>query len=327
MNLKKPVRGMTRLPGQICDPRLQSFLMAQRSDIPDFRAAADKKNAALGDAGALKILERGRQWNLAPALKSGGAVIFPHVSVEVCGHHLAAGIHAAVDSGAPIVLAIGVLHALTDDLQDARVRVAAGGDVLSEPTQGIQGRGLPGREDWQCEFSMIHFEYLWGVEARRRTALGQAVPELVVRYPYLAGGRPHLLPGMAELQRLMAAGAVLLGTADPFHHGLAYGDIAETAKAPNEGGLELCHATVQAGFDMLGTGDYWGFNQHCVAAKSDGRDMGQTIRYLAQKPLTAEIHDIVWEDMSGPYQKPWPSWVSGALITLTPRGAVATDLH
>nr|MCW1966862.1 hypothetical protein [Anaerolineae bacterium] len=109
--------------------------------------------------------------------------------------------------------------------------------------------------------------------------------------------------------------------------GLAYGDSAEASKAPNAGGLELCRQTVEAGFAMLGAGDYWGFNQHCVSAKSDGRDMGQVVRYLLNTPLSATIHDILWEDMSGPYGKPWPSWVAGCLISLSSRARLATDLH
>jgi hypothetical protein len=84
---------------------------------------------------------------------------------------------------------------------------------------------------------------------------------------------------------------------------------------------------VQLGFDMLGAGDYWGFNQHCVIAKSDGRDVGQVIRYILNKPLATTIHEILWEDMSGPYGKPWPSWVAGCLLSLHPRDTKTTDLH
>jgi len=303
--------------------------MATRTDIPDFYSIIKSKNAALGDAGAYHVLDSAHgKWDFADVLRAGGAIIFPHLEIEVCGSHYAAAIRACMNSGAKKVLGVGVLHARTDELQAARVRVAQGADVTREAKWGMQGQGIVGTGDeWKTEFSMLAFQYLWDAEAKRRHAASQPVPELIVRYPYLCGGRPHILPGIAELQQLVNEGAVVVGTADPFHHGIAYGDAPEVARAPHEGGLDLCRATVQSGFDMLGAGDYWGFNQHCVDAKSDGRDMGQTVRYILNRSLSAEIHDITWDDMSVPYNKPSPSWVAGCLITLTPRDRRATDLH
>jgi hypothetical protein len=68
---------------------------------------------------------------------------------------------------------------------------------------------------------------------------------------------------------------------------------------------------------LLKLGDYWGYNQHCVSAKSDGRDVGQVLRYLLG-PLDGRILDLVWEDMAPLYDKPSPSWVAGALVGLIP---------
>jgi hypothetical protein len=301
--------------------------MSLRTDLPDFYTLTKQHNEAMSAAELATVMESGRKWDLVQVLKDRGAIIFPHFNIHQCGSHYAATIHACMNSGVQTVLGIGVLHARFDELQTARVRVANGADITQEPTWGMQGAGLASLTHWQTEFSMISFEHLWHFEAARRREAGLPVPELIVRYPYLAGGRPHILPGIAELQQIVANGAVVVGTADPFHHGLAYGDSIEASKAPNEGGLELCRATVEAGFAMLGAGDYWGFNQHCVSAKSDGRDMGQVLRYILNTPLKAEIHDILWEDMSGPYGKPWPSWVAGCLISLTPRPRLSTDLH
>ena len=297
--------------------------MTQRGGIPDFKAAALRSQVELGEPAALRLLDAGRAWDLAPALRERGGLIFPHVSIEVCGHHLAAAIHACLDSGAPKVLAVGVLHALSDGLQAARVRVAQGGDVSREESWGIQGPGLDGRQDWQSEFSMLNFQFLWATELKRR---GIAGPELIVRYPYLAGGRPHILPGISELQALVAEGAVVVGTADPFHHGLAYNDPPDRALFADAGGLALGRMRIQEGLDLLRAGDYWGYNQHCVDAKSDARDVGQVIRYLLGS-MRGQIHDLVWEDMTGPYGKPAPSWVAGALISLTPTAGAASDLH
>jgi hypothetical protein len=281
-------------------------------DIPDFKAMAAQEHARLGEAGAIRLLDAGRAWNLAPTLREGGAVIFPHTSIEVCGHQIAAAVHACLDSGAERVLAIGVLHALTQALEDARVRVAHGADVTLEPAWGIQGPGLEGREDWRNEFSLSNFFFLWREEIKRR---GIAGPELVVRYPYLAGGRPHILPGIEELQTIVRD-AVVVATADPFHHGVGYGEPPETALAPQEGGLDLARQRIEEGLELLRMGDYWGYNQHCVSAKSDARDAGQALRYLLG-PLEGRILDLVADDMAPAYGKPDPTWVAGALIELT----------
>ena len=42
------------------------------------------------------------------------------------------------------------------------------------------------------------------------------------------------------------------------------------------------------GIGILEKGDYWGYNQHCVEAKSDARDAGQVFRYL-RGPMTGLI--------------------------------------
>lgn len=280
-------------------------------DIPDFKSKSVQEHMELGQAGALELLDAGRAWNLAPTLQAGGAIIFPHLGIRACGHQIAAAVHACLDSGAERVLVLGVLHALTDELQDARVRVASGADVTQEAAWGIQGPGLNRREDWQAEFSLLNFIFLWETEVRRR---GIKPPELIVRYPYLAGGRPHILPGIDELQDVVRNG-VVMATMDPFHHGIGYGEPPETALFPDAGGLDLARRRINEGLAILKAGDYWGYNQHCAAAKSDGRDAGQVLRYLLG-PLDGHILDLVWGDMSGPYNAPAPTWVSGALVEL-----------
>ncbi len=107
------------------------------------------ERAALGVEGINDLLDRGRAWDLSGTLNAGGAVVFPHAGLPACGHQIAAAVHAALDSGAGRALVIGVLHALNDELEDARVRVANGADVTQEPTWGIQGPGLDTGDDWQ----------------------------------------------------------------------------------------------------------------------------------------------------------------------------------
>ncbi len=284
-----------------------------KRDLPDFKSRATSEHTRLGTDGAIRLLDAGRAWNLASTLQAGGGLIFPHAGLEACGHQVAAAVHACLDSEAERILVIGVLHALTQELEEARIRVAQGSDVTQEPCWGIQGPGIEGREDWYDEFSLLNFLFLWREETKRRRITG---PELVVRYPYLAGGRPDILPGIEELQDIVRD-AVVVATADPFHHGIGYGDPPEESLAPADGGLELARQRIEEGLELLRAGDYWGYNQHCVDAKSDARDAGQVLRYLLG-PLKGKILDIVSDDMTGPYNTPAPTWVAGALIELVP---------
>jgi hypothetical protein len=281
--------------------------------IPDFKAEAAKEQARLGEEGVVRLLNAGRTWDLGPTLRAGGAIIFPHVSIGVCGHQIAAAVHACLDSGADSILVIGVLHALTQELEEARVRVAQGGDVSKEPSWGIQGPGLNRRKDWREEFSLSNFLFLWHEETKRRGIKG---PEVVVRYPYLAGGRPEIMPGIEELQQIVRD-AVVVATADLFHHGIGYGEPPETALTPEDGGLRLARRRIEEGLALLSTDDYQGYNQHCVEAKSDARDAGQVLRHLLG-PLEGRILDLIWDDMAAIYNKPAPTWVAGVLVELLP---------
>lgn len=272
-----------------------------------------EERARLGDAGVSHLLDQGRKWKLVDTLNKGGAIVFPHAHLEVCGHQIAAAVHACLDSGADRVLVVGVLHALTDELQDARVRVAEGADVTKEASWGMQGPGLGGRDDWEREFSLSNFLFLWEEETKRR---GIAGPELILRYPYLAGGKPEIMPRIDELQSIVRDAAVVT-TADPFHHGIGYGDAPDRALYPDAGGLDLARKRVEEGLALLGKGDYWGYNQHCVDAKSDARDAGQITRYLLG-PLEGRIHDLVACDTTEMYDQPAPTWVAAALIELSP---------
>ncbi len=265
----------------------------------------------LGKRGINDLLERGKQWKLGATLKAGGSIIFPHAGLKDCGHQIAATVHACLDSGAERVLALGVLHAQNDEMQDARVRVADGAAVTKEKYWGIQGPGLAGREDWKNEFSMLNFMFLWDEEIKRR---GTKPPQLIVRYPYLAGGKPEILPGIKELQAI-AKGAIVVATTDAFHHGIGYDDPPDKALYPEKGGLDLARRTINEGMGILGKGNYWGYNQHCVSAKSDGRDVGQVLRYLLG-PLQGRIIDLTFTDTTDMYNAPPPTWVAAALVEL-----------
>src|SRR5690348_15878785 len=100
--------------------------------IPDFLAKSERDQARLGAEGAASLLDAGRAWYLAPVLSTGGSIIFPHATIDVCGHQIAAAVHACHDSGAPRVVVLGVLHSRNSELSEARSRVAAGGDAAAE---------------------------------------------------------------------------------------------------------------------------------------------------------------------------------------------------
>ena len=208
---------------------------------------------------------------------------------------------------------IGSFSDVTLATEAANAHVANGADVTKEPAWGIQGPGLDTGDDWRHEFSLANFLFLWMEECKRRNISG---PELILRYPYLAGGRPMILPGIAELQEI-AQDAVVVSTADPFHHGIGYGEPPETALHPERGGLELARRRINEGLEILGMGDYWGYNQHCVSAKSDARDAGQVMRYLLG-PLEGEILDLTYQDTTDMYNQPPPTWVATALMALRP---------
>ncbi|MBD3237655.1 MAG: hypothetical protein GF330_13195, partial [Candidatus Eisenbacteria bacterium] len=132
------------------------------SRLPDFRAAALEEAARLGPRGAARLLQQGtawsERWGLPETLRSGGALLFPHLGLARCGAHTAAVVCAALDAcqrfGQRRVLALGVLHARTRELEIARERVARAGDPAAEPSWGIQGPGATAmvrtaaRRDW-----------------------------------------------------------------------------------------------------------------------------------------------------------------------------------
>ena len=271
-----------------------------------------REHAELGEAGTLEHLERGRQWQLADTLNAGGVLVFPHAGVHDCGYQIAACVHAAFDSGADKVIVLSVLHAFTPAMEAARVAVAAGADPARFEFWGIQGPGLNGRNEWTGDHALISWRHFWAAELKRRGISNEKAPRVFERYPYLAGGKPEKLPGIEALARLMEEAAVV-STADPFHHGIGYGDAPEDTYDHDEAGLAHARDTIEAGIRILERGDYRAYNQHCVESKSDARDTGQVYRYL-RGPMRGQVLDISYTDSSVLYDQPKPTWVAGALI-------------
>ena len=285
----------------------------------DIHALYNQEHAELGDIGTGYHLGRGyelaKQHKLADTLKNQGVLVFPHAGVHDCGYQIAACVHAALDSGADSVLFISVLHAFTDEMEDARIRVAEGHPPSNEKHWGIQGptldgSNLAGRDEWQGDHAPMSWRHFWDVEVKRR-GLGNKAPQVIERFPYLAGGKPEELPNIKEIREL-AKDAVIVSTADAFHHGIGYGDSPQNSFAPDEEGLAKAKAKLEEGIRLLEKGDYWGYNQHCVEAKSDARDAGQVFRYL-RGDLKGEVIDLTYTDAASLYKQPPPTWVAAAL--------------
>ena len=270
----------------------------------------------MGERGTLERLERAREWDLAPTLAAGGVVVFPHAGVLDCGHQVAAAVHGCLDSGADRVVVISVLHAFTDEMQDARQRVSAGEDPVGVAVLGHPGSG---HRRARRVASRPLADQLPALLGGGDEAARDRGPEVVERYPYLAGGHPERLPGIDELATL-AEDAVIVSTADPFHHGIGYGDPPERALDPHEGGLELARTTIEEGIELLGRGDYAAYDAHCLEAKSDARDAGVVFRYLRGE-LRGEILDMTYTDAAALYESPDPTWVAAPLVEWRVRGA------
>ena len=282
----------------------------------DIHALYAREHAELGESGTLEHLKRAEQFKLADTLNAGGVLVFPHAGVQDCGYQVATCVQACLDSGADKVLVISVLHAFTDEMEQARRRVASGADVTGEKFWGIQGPGIDGRQEWTGDHALISWRHFWNAEVKRRGLSEKQIPQVIERYPYLAGGKPEILPGIEELQEL-AKNAVIVSTADAFHHGIGYGTPPEEAFHPDAEGLAKAQATIEAGMAILSKGDYPGYNQHCVEAKSDARDAGQVFRYLRGE-MRGKVIDITYSDATQLYNQPPPTWVAAALMEWTP---------
>jgi len=269
-----------------------------------------REHDALGDSGTYAILDEARRWDLSRTLADGGVVTFAHVNVADCGLHVAAAVNAALDSGADTVLAISVLHAFTEEMELARRDVSSGhGDPSRHPTWGIQGPGLEFRDEWQGDHAMRSLRHFWEAETRRRGILDR---RMIERYPFLAGGRPEELPNIDETAAI-AESAVIVATGDQFHHGIAYGTPDEEALELEPEGLIAARHSMEAGIELVEAGDHWGYDQHCVTAKSDDRDAAQLYRFLRGE-LDGRLIEIGASDATDLYDAPAPSWAAGGFI-------------
>jgi len=273
-----------------------------------------EQHAALTPAQVDDFLSQGAQWHLGDLLSAGGVVVFPHAAVLDGGHQVAAAVNAALDSGAGKILVVSVLHAWTAEMQEARNRLAGGEDLTNHPLRGIQGPELRNsREEWRLDHALISWRFFWNAACERR-GLDNPTRRPQVRevYPFLAGSQPQTLSNYEEVAK-WAEDAIIVSTADPFHHGIGYGDDNTTAHEPHEGGLDLARTSIEESNRLLAGANYDAFLQHCVLARNDARDAGPLFREL-KGPLQPTLLDLTSSDMALIYGAPPPTWVACALV-------------
>ena len=78
-------------------------------------------------------------------------------------------------------------------------------------------------------------------------------------------------------------------------------------------GLAAAAESIKQGIALIEQGDYWSYDQHCVVAKSDDRDVAQLFRFL-RGPLTGRLLDIGWSDSTELYGQPSPTWAAGGFM-------------
>lgn len=281
---------------------------------PDWRTIYTRQHASLSPQQMDHFFEQGRHWQLAPILQAGGVVVFPHAAVQDCGHHTAATVEAVLESGASKVLVVGVLHAWTPEMQEARDRLATGESLTDHPLRGIHGPDfLHSRDEWMLDHSLLSWRFFWHHACKQRGLDSPKTrPKLREIYPFLAGEQPQTLPNYDEVAK-WAEDAVIVATADPFHHGIGYGNDPTVARAPLDGGLELARASITESNRLLAAADYPAYLQQCVTARNDARDSGPLFREL-RGLLQPELLDLTASDMATIYEAASPTWVAAALV-------------
>jgi hypothetical protein len=271
-----------------------------------------KERDSLSEKQIDEILLSGRKWDLTSTLRAGGAVAFPHTYLALCGSHIAAAVHAALDTGSDHVLLLGVLHSFKEKLAEARMSERTGIDVSKHALRGVHGPDLPFGSHWKDEYSLLSFIFLWNEEIKRR---GIKAPKLTQRYPYLVNQHPESLPGIQELQAI-AKDAVVVATSDFCHHGLAYGT-PKTKCLVGEEAIEYAKNSLTKQFDILKTNDLAAFYQQAFDVRSDSFDVSPVIRHLCG-PCTGSILDLAIVDTTPLYEGNLsPSWVAASLVQFT----------
>ena len=233
-----------------------------------------------------------------------GALVFPHTRLAVSGPLVASVALAAARTRRP-VLALGVLHGGRERDADPVGRARRGDPAAIRQLRGIHDESGLASE----EFSLDGFRALYEEACRREGIASSLIP----RYPFLVGEHPEDLPGVPELPR----DAVLVGTADPLHHGVGYGTSeARDASSPETSADARTRIEEQLG--ALARGAFGDFARLCLRDLSDFRDVGPVLALLRPGSVWT-LEDLDLTDYSDVLASAKPTWVAGGRIRIEPR--------
>jgi hypothetical protein len=263
------------------------------------------ERARLGRATLLALLDASHPLEVG----DGGAIVIPHTRIEVTGDQIAVAVSTVLASGADRGRALGVLHGARRTDRD-RVAAARGGDAVARTAlRGVHDEDGTAAE----EFSLDAFVELLALAADR---IGRRI-EVVRRYPFLVGDDPATLPGISELEGVVAAGALLVATTDPIHHGHAYGTPPDACLDPTDPNtLAVARSAIDDQLRALSDQRFADFARLAEQHRSDFRDTGPTLAHLVGPAFAYEVHDVALVDYSQALEAPTPSWVAGALTTI-----------
>ncbi|MBS0615895.1 MAG: hypothetical protein JSR58_05020 [Verrucomicrobia bacterium] len=281
-----------------------------------------KERNSLSSSAVEGMLLRGEkllaQTPLVNTLVHGGSVFFPHASIMECGDQVAAAALASLlackESGKNQILALGVLHGFVEPLYSLVKDMRMGRDLLKNPHRRIYGPGLPLQENLSGEFSLDNFHFLLRDAAQ---FLHMEMPSVISRYIPLVNGEPKSIPEIGDLQKL-AKESIIIATADPMHHGIAYGTPPEKCLPISPAAYELASRIIDGALSFLSGDDLDAFQKYCWDNRSDADNVGQILRFLLG-PLKGVIHDLKLINVEKLYpENCHPSWVAAALIELMP---------
>lgn len=254
-----------------------------------------------------EILDQGKE--VAKGLLDDGKVaLFPHVGLTRCGVQVASVVNACLDTGSDTILAIGVVHALTDEIHDLRQRQEEGKSLDNEPLRGIHFYDGVNPKWLHYEFCLDSFEYLLEIEAKRRK---RKVPKVIRAFPFLVGISLDNLKGLDQLVSYYEKHPTVV-TTDLVHHGFFYGDHQALEK---EGAYEFAKDGVEKGLALASKGDLDAYYHHTLKTRSDGRDLGPILHYLLGS-FGYQIIDFWLVDTNHIYEASSPHWVAATLASL-----------
>lgn len=144
--------------------------------------------------------------------------------------------------------------------------------ILDKNHHGAQGSSIPRRDNYKHDHALISWGLFWGCRNQKARRENPQIHRALSHH-----GRSSRRASWHRRNRSHRQNLVIVSRADAFHRGIGYGDTPENAFTPDEIGAATLRsiASTRGRHSILEEGDYWGYNQHCVQAKSDARDTGQ----------------------------------------------------